>query len=284
MSNIVPFNEMQGMADAIAKSGLFGMKDTNSVLALMAVAQAEGLHPATAARDYHIIQGKPALKADAMLARFQAAGGKVEWHKYTDQEVEGTFTHPNGGSLTLSWTLDQAQRIGLVKPGSGWQKFPRAMLRSRVVSEGIRTVYPGCVIGTYSPEEVADFEPTPRPSIDMGKIEPISPEQTEAIAEVVQAVENEPEGAFPLYLPDGSIYSRHASTDDWCAAYSNLNSKIFMSEKLSSADKATKVKQLRDANDEVHDQLSNTDKLALTQVIAMGKSNNVTTIHGLKKV
>ena len=41
MSNIVPFQEMDQMADAIAKSGLFGMRDKASVLALMAVAQAE---------------------------------------------------------------------------------------------------------------------------------------------------------------------------------------------------------------------------------------------------
>ena len=78
MSNLVTFNDMQSMAESIAKSKLFGMQDANQVLALMAVAQAEGLHPATAARDYHIIQGRPALKADAMLARFQQAGGKVE--------------------------------------------------------------------------------------------------------------------------------------------------------------------------------------------------------------
>ena len=129
MSNIIPFTEMQSMADAIAKSGLFGMKDTNSVLALMAVAQAEGLHPATAARDFHIIQGKPALKADAMLARFQNAGGKVTWDEYTDDRVTGVFTHPNGGSLSVSWTIEQATKIGLVKPGSGWTKFPRAMLK-----------------------------------------------------------------------------------------------------------------------------------------------------------
>ena len=101
MSNIVSFNEMEQMAQAIAKSGLFGMKDTNSVLALMAVAQAEGLHPATAARDFHIIQGRPALKADAMLARFQNAGGKVEWKEYTDESVTGVFSHPNGGNLSL---------------------------------------------------------------------------------------------------------------------------------------------------------------------------------------
>ena len=150
MSNIVSFNEMEQMAQAIAKSGLFGMKDTNSVLALMAVAQAEGLHPATAARDFHIIQGRPALKADAMLARFQNAGGKVEWKEYTDESVTGVFSHPNGGNLAVTWTIGQATKIGLVKPGSGWQKFPRAMLRSRCISEGIRSVFPGSVTGFYS--------------------------------------------------------------------------------------------------------------------------------------
>ena len=95
MSNIIPFEEMKGMADAIAKSKLFGMQTPEQVLALMAIAQAEGLHPAMAARDYHIIQGRPALKADAMLARFQNAGGKVDWKSYTDEKVTGIFSHPN---------------------------------------------------------------------------------------------------------------------------------------------------------------------------------------------
>ena len=35
MSNIMPFQEMASMAEAIAKSRLFGMQDTNSVLALI---------------------------------------------------------------------------------------------------------------------------------------------------------------------------------------------------------------------------------------------------------
>ena len=78
MSNdLVPWSDQERMATAIAKSGLFGLKDTTQVLALMAVAQAEGRHPASVAKDYHIIQGRPALKADAILARFQAAGGKI---------------------------------------------------------------------------------------------------------------------------------------------------------------------------------------------------------------
>ena len=74
MSNIITVSEVERMANAVAKSGLFGVKNVEQAMALMLIAQAEGMHPAIAARDFHVIQGRPALKADAMLARFQAAG------------------------------------------------------------------------------------------------------------------------------------------------------------------------------------------------------------------
>jgi uncharacterized protein YbbK (DUF523 family) len=38
-----------------------------------------------------------------------------------------------------------------------WKKYPRQMLRSRVVSEGVRTVCPGATSGMYVPEEVQDI-------------------------------------------------------------------------------------------------------------------------------
>lgn len=169
MSNqLVPVNEIQIMANAVAKSGLFGMKTPEAAMALMLIAQAEGLHPAIAARDYHVIQGKPSLKADAMLSRFQAAGGKVEWKKYTDDECIGIFNHPQGGSIEIVWTLAMATKAGLTSNPT-WKKFSRAMLRARCISEGIRTVYPGVISGFYTPEEVQDFtheekDITPQPT------------------------------------------------------------------------------------------------------------------------
>jgi hypothetical protein len=39
-----------------------------------------------------------------------------------------------------------------------WKKYPRQMLRSRVVSEGIRTVCPMATSGMYVPEEIRDFK------------------------------------------------------------------------------------------------------------------------------
>ena len=155
-SALVPVDQVERMALAIAKSGLFGTKTPDQAMALMLVAQAEGLHPAKAAIEYHIIQGRPTLKADAMLARFQAAGGKVRWTAMTDQRVVGEFSHPQGGSVEIEWTIEMAKRAGLTKNPT-WTQYPRAMLRSRCTSEGIRTVFPGVMVGALTPEEVEDI-------------------------------------------------------------------------------------------------------------------------------
>jgi hypothetical protein len=246
MSNIVSFNEMDQMAGAIAASGLFGMKDKNSVLALMAVAQAEGLHPATAARDFHIIQGRPALKADAMLARFQNAGGKVDWEVYTDEKVTGIFSHPNGGSLAVTWTIEQATKIGLVKPGSGWQKFPRAMLRSRCISEGIRSVFPGSVTGFYSPEEVADFEPAK----EMGKVQVVPPVVTVKAGMEEVTIENiKSDLGIPMYIPgNDEPYATYLTKEDWIDGYAELHAKIHESKKYNDEERYAKINLLRDCN------------------------------------
>jgi hypothetical protein len=78
---MVPFADLDRMAEAFAKAKLFGAKTKEEVLSLMLVAQAEGMHPASAARDYDIIQGKGSKKSEAMMRDFLRAGGKVEWHK-----------------------------------------------------------------------------------------------------------------------------------------------------------------------------------------------------------
>jgi len=157
-----PVSDMERMARAFASSKLFGVHNPDQALALMLVAQAEGRHPASAAQDYNIIQGRPAKKADAMLRDFLSAGGRVEWHTLSDEAADATFSHPAGGSARIDWTLDRAKAAGINNPM--WKKYPRQMLRSRTVSEGVRTVCPGATSGMYVPEEVQDIvhaEPAP---------------------------------------------------------------------------------------------------------------------------
>ena len=155
---LIPIDQMSQMAQAIADSKLFGIQTPAQALALGLLCQAEGRHPAEAARDYHIIGGRPSLKSEAMLARFQQAGGRVEWHDYTHEAVSGTFTHPQGGSLKVSWTFKDAERAGLTGNPT-WKKFPRQMLKARCISEAVRGIFPAVLSGCYAPEEVAEFGP-----------------------------------------------------------------------------------------------------------------------------
>ncbi len=158
--------EIRQIGEAIAKSGLFGIKTVDQAVTLCLIAQAEGRHPALAARDYHIISGTPAKKAESMLRDFLSAGGRVEWHALTDTEADATFSHPAGGSARISWDAARVKRAELDK-NAMHRKYPRQMLRSRVVSEGVRTVWPMATGGMYVPEEVADFASPSRDPIDV---------------------------------------------------------------------------------------------------------------------
>lgn len=186
---LVSAEQMQGMAKSLVASKLFGFKTEAEAISIMLIAQAEGRSPALAARDYHIIQGRPALKADAMLARFQQEGGVVEWVTYTNEKVSGKFSHPKSSPtpILIEWTIDMAKRIGLANKDN-WRNYPRAMLRSRVVSEGVRTVYPGIAVGIYTVEEVQDMGKEKDITPSSGAVDTLTEEQRVAMSDLADKV------------------------------------------------------------------------------------------------
>jgi len=196
-NELVPFVDMQRMAVTVAKSGLFGIRTADQALALMLVSQAEGRHPALAARDYDIIQGRPAKKAEAMMRDFLQSGGTVVWHELTDTCAKAKFSHPQGGSVTIEWDTARARRAGL-EGKENYKKFPRAMLRSRVVSEGVRTVYPAATSGMYVPEEVRDIASDAAPGVTIDH----------AAEELDQFAAGGTTGAAPEGAPEGGAKPR----------------------------------------------------------------------------
>jgi hypothetical protein len=177
------------IAAAVARSRLYGL-DESQAMTLMLLAHSRGLHPIQAVERYHVIQGKPAMKADAMLAEFQANGGTVTWHRYDDTGCSATFSAPAVGEpVTITWTVEDAKRAKLLE-NHMWTKYPRQMLRARCISEGIRMTMPGIIIGIYTPEEVQDFDPPPRIEPERPAPEPPKrgkPKDDRTIAEIVMA-------------------------------------------------------------------------------------------------
>ena len=258
MSNLVPIGDIQTMAEVAAKSKMFGFKNTEEAMAIMLLCQAENLHPAIALRDFHVIQGRPALKADAMLARFQQAGGAVNWKVYEDEQVTGVFSHPQGGSLEVTWTLAKAKLIGIANKDN-WRNYSRAMLRARCVSEGIRSVYPGCVVGVYTPEEVQDFTP-PRD---------ITPPVPQAPVEVIQEVIEDADGAFKLMVPNSDKpYSTHHTLEEWIEGYVSMAVRINSSPKFDFEQKLEKLAQLSDCNTEFVMTLTSIEKAKIKAALA----------------
>ena len=81
------FDQLVRMAQSFAKSGLFGVKDADSALSLLLIAQAEGRNPALIMRDFDVIEGRPAKKAEAMLRDFQASAAALNGLNYRYQSV-----------------------------------------------------------------------------------------------------------------------------------------------------------------------------------------------------
>lgn len=188
------FDMLERMAAAMAKSGLFGMKTTEQALGLMLVAQAEQQHPASIAQDYDIIQGKATRKTHSVLARFQTAGGQVEWHQLDEQTADATFSHRQGGSLRMTWTFAQAQKAGLAGKDN-WKHYPRAMLRARCIAEGVRAVYPAAIGGMMVPEEAMDMAEAPPGVKHMGAADVV-----ESAKEVKKEAEPYPQDQFDKNL------------------------------------------------------------------------------------
>ena len=232
MSNIVPMGDIQKMAQVAADSKMFGFKNQAEAMAIMLLCQAENLHPAVAMRDYHVINGRPSMKADAMLARFQLAGGRVSWPKMEDTEVTGVFSHPAGGEATITWNDEMVRRADLHRNPTH-QKYPRQMKRARCISEGIRAVFPACVAGVYTPEEVADFAPAKGP-----------------VVEVVPDPEPEPVADYTvhLYKPDGTIYASFETETEAYQAYYKVVDGIAANQRISEEDKLAKLRGFKQAN------------------------------------
>ena len=149
------------MAKAVSDSGLFGIKSEAAAFSLMCIAQADGIPPIKAAVQYHIIDGKPSLKSEAMLARFQASGGSIRWKERTPQRCTLWLEHPKAGEIEVTWDIERAKSAGLAGRTT-WKAYPAQMMSARCISEGIRALYPACVGGFYTPEEVRDFD-APQP-------------------------------------------------------------------------------------------------------------------------
>ena len=94
-----------------------------------------------------------------MLALAIRGGVRHKFVDHTDELVTIELTRDGFKPFRCSWSIADAKRAGLAGR-QNWRKFPRAMLRARVISEALRAYAPDLLGGAYVPGEVQqDGEP-----------------------------------------------------------------------------------------------------------------------------
>jgi hypothetical protein len=153
-----PMQAIKTLGLSIFKSGIFGLDkpEQGEILAMQCMVEKKS--PLELARTYHFIQGQLAIRSDALLAKFQQAGGTVAWTERSDEKVKATFRK---GTSSADIVADIKEYVGngtaLGKDGKlkdNWKKWPRRMLTARAISEGVRLIAPECCFGTYTVEEL----------------------------------------------------------------------------------------------------------------------------------
>lgn len=164
---IVPrtLGEMIDIAERIAKSNLLPEAlrgKVPEVLMQIMAGQELGLYSMASLRSFHIIQGKPVMGADAMVA-VVLGSGKAEYFRRVGEGSDKSVTYATkrrgGEEQRCTWTIEMA-KVGALHTKDNWRTFPRAMLASRAKSELARDVYPDVLAGCYTVDEVRDGEPS----------------------------------------------------------------------------------------------------------------------------
>lgn len=153
-------------------SGLLpsAIKTPQQALTIMQVGREVGVPPTYALRNVHVIEGKPTCSAELLMALVRRTYGQAAIRVADSTNELCTVEYREqgwDGVSSLTFTMDDAKKAGLATKAM-WGKYPRAMLRSRAVSEAVRTAFPECIAGLYTPEEMgADVEITSDGSVDI---------------------------------------------------------------------------------------------------------------------
>lgn len=143
----------------IASSGLTAAKSEAQALVIVLAGREYGLSPMASLMNGHLIKGRFSMSADMMAALARSRGATIELIETTAERATYRF----GGAgrtepIDFTFDLDDAKRGGMVhkglKDGDNWLAHPKAMLRARCISQGIRAAYPGLMAGAYLADEL----------------------------------------------------------------------------------------------------------------------------------
>ena len=117
-----------------------------------------GLPPLQAMQNLAVINGRPALWGDAVIALVRGSGLLETIHEDITVDV-ATCTVKRKGEppASRSFSVEDAKRAGLYGKQGPWQQYPKRMLQMRARAWALRDVFPDVLRGVHVAEEAQDL-------------------------------------------------------------------------------------------------------------------------------
>jgi hypothetical protein len=263
-----------------------------------------GLAPMQALQNIAVINGKPSVYGDAMMALVQAS----PVCEGIDEHIENEGT-PNPVAVCIAkrkgrnpviarFSVEDAKRAGLWGKQGPWQAYPKRMLQMRARGFALRDAFPDVLKGLITAEEAADFPEEAKPrERDVTPAKPANPLDAIAPPPSLPEPELEPEplpepieielihvdspndsaesaeqvaelvvlGDWPLMVPGKEQpFSVHASQQEWQQAYEDLADKTAKAGKRPARERMTILKELREVNELQLKRINSIDRMRHT--------------------
>ena len=247
-----------------------------------------GLAPMQALQNIAVINGKPSIYGDALLAlvrkdpRCMGIEETMEGENETMNAICVLKRKHIDGSLELikrEFNVLMAKRAGLWGKQGPWSQYPERMLQMRARGNCLRDAFPDVIKGIITVEEAKDYpaekqtdmktvqavEDTPSPMITNNEVKHIS--QSLPIA-----------NKYILQLTNGTNKELD-SADTWAVEYDKVLRTIFEYDQMDHAERRTKMKELENLNEEFIDDIL-PDYLRQTIKEQRIKFNKVLSVEG----
>lgn len=212
----IPWETLQAQAEALAGSAFVPATyrgKPGDVLAAGLYGQEIGLGISAALSYIHVINGRPTLSAEGMVALVRSKAHSISGTSTDQAAVVRGKRADTGDEMTVEWTMAMAERAKLAKKDT-WAQFPEAMLWARAVSQLCRMLFPDVLLGlSYTPEEARDMD-----TVEVVSVTTTPPATVEEapppLRQIAQAAPPGQPDAVSYVDDDGVIMTRRAGEEE----------------------------------------------------------------------
>lgn len=275
------FSEARQFAEELSCSSLIPktyIGKPADILVAMQWGSEIGLAPMQALQNIAVINGRPSLFGDAMLALVQASPLCQGIEEFIDDSSADNpvavciAKRKDRADVTAKFSKKDAEAAKLTEKQGPWQQYLHRMLQMRARGFALRDQFPDVLKGLISSDEAEDYPEevqrvekniTPIPVNPLDAIAPPGPIQNDVEIEIVDHAHELPATTSWALMYPGQD-DPHKMFDDkasWSAAYETVAETIYKSHKILARDKMTKLRELREANFAAFEQMDMLDTL-----------------------